>query len=169
MLIKLVGSWIWNNWYVSKQCQECELNAYMLYRSNGNAWAQGPPLADSVLKIRSIDAYFNRTTVTTSISLNPSICSAVSLSSSSVVPSATVLSSSSLKITYSSSSSTVTSSSSRLVSPSSSSEASPTSSVVSSSLIPKYGRCGGIGYVGSTRCAVGSTCVYQNDFYYQCV
>ncbi|KEQ78128.1 concanavalin A-like lectin/glucanase, partial [Aureobasidium namibiae CBS 147.97] len=39
------GSWIWNNW------------------SNGNSWAQGPPTADSVLKIRSIDAYFNRTSV----------------------------------------------------------------------------------------------------------
>lgn len=39
------GFWLWNNW------------------SNGNAWAQGPPTKDSVLKIRSIDGYFNRTTV----------------------------------------------------------------------------------------------------------
>ncbi|KEQ74942.1 concanavalin A-like lectin/glucanase [Aureobasidium namibiae CBS 147.97] len=39
------GFWLWNNW------------------SNGNAWAQGPPAKDSVLKIRSIDGYFNRTSV----------------------------------------------------------------------------------------------------------
>ncbi|KAI5238235.1 concanavalin A-like lectin/glucanase [Aureobasidium subglaciale] len=51
------GSWIWNNW------------------SNGNAWAQGPPLADSVLKIRTIDGYFNRTTIADSILTNPGLCS----------------------------------------------------------------------------------------------
>ncbi|KAI4731360.1 FAD/NAD(P)-binding domain-containing protein [Aureobasidium sp. EXF-10728] len=35
--------------------------------------------------------------------------------------------------------------------------------------VPKYGRCGGIGYEGPTECAPGSTCKYQNDWYYQCV
>ncbi|THW31849.1 concanavalin A-like lectin/glucanase [Aureobasidium pullulans] len=39
------GFWLWNSW------------------SNGNAWAQGPPATNSVLKIKSIDAYFNRTSV----------------------------------------------------------------------------------------------------------
>ncbi|THW39686.1 hypothetical protein D6D21_07181 [Aureobasidium pullulans] len=115
------GSWnlfadqekIWNNW------------------SNGNAWAQGPPLSDSVLKIRSIDGYFNRTTVADNINLNPSSCPAVSSSSSSVAPSSTVVSSSSSSI-VSSSSSSVKSSSSSVVS-SSSSVAPSSSSIVSSS------------------------------------
>ncbi|CAD0081515.1 unnamed protein product, partial [Aureobasidium vineae] len=74
------GSWIWNNW------------------SNGNAWAQGPPLADSVLKIRSIDAYFNRTSVADSINSGATTCPAVvssSSSSSSVAPTSTSVSSSS--------------------------------------------------------------------------
>jgi cellobiose dehydrogenase (acceptor) len=35
--------------------------------------------------------------------------------------------------------------------------------------VPKYGRCGGIGYDGPTKCAPGSTCKVQNDWYYQCV
>jgi cellobiose dehydrogenase (acceptor) len=35
--------------------------------------------------------------------------------------------------------------------------------------VPKYGRCGGIGYSGPTKCAPGSTCKVQNDWYYQCV
>ncbi|TIA77337.1 concanavalin A-like lectin/glucanase [Aureobasidium pullulans] len=107
------GSWIWNNW------------------SNGNAWAQGPPLSDSVLKIRSIDGYFNRTTVADNINLNPSSCPAVSSSSSSVAPSSTVVSSSSSSV-VSSSSSSVKSSSSSVVS-SSSSVAPSSSSIVSSS------------------------------------
>ncbi|KAG8954832.1 hypothetical protein FRC04_010314, partial [Tulasnella sp. 424] len=32
-----------------------------------------------------------------------------------------------------------------------------------------YGQCGGITYTGSTTCAAGSTCVYQNDYYSQCL
>ncbi|THX45777.1 FAD/NAD(P)-binding domain-containing protein [Aureobasidium pullulans] len=35
--------------------------------------------------------------------------------------------------------------------------------------VPKYGRCGGNGYEGPTKCAEGSTCKYQNDWYWQCV
>lgn len=52
------GFWLWNNW------------------SNGNSWAQGPPSGNSVLKIKSIDAYFNRTSVQPS-----SACLAASSSS----------------------------------------------------------------------------------------
>ncbi|KAG8997923.1 hypothetical protein FRB94_007355 [Tulasnella sp. JGI-2019a] len=32
-----------------------------------------------------------------------------------------------------------------------------------------YGQCGGINYTGSTTCAAGSVCTYQNDYYSQCV
>ena len=39
------GFLMWNNW------------------SNGNTWSAGPPLANSTLEIKSIDAYFNRTSV----------------------------------------------------------------------------------------------------------
>jgi cellobiose dehydrogenase (acceptor) len=35
--------------------------------------------------------------------------------------------------------------------------------------VPMYGRCGGIGYEGPTKCAPGSKCKVQNDWYYQCV
>lgn len=52
------GFWLWNNW------------------SNGNAWAQGPPAKDNVLKIRSIDGYFNRTTVLDSYRLTKGGCNA---------------------------------------------------------------------------------------------
>ncbi|KIO16344.1 hypothetical protein M407DRAFT_34003 [Tulasnella calospora MUT 4182] len=31
------------------------------------------------------------------------------------------------------------------------------------------GQCGGVGYTGETTCASGLTCVYQNDWYYQCL
>lgn len=34
---------------------------------------------------------------------------------------------------------------------------------------PAYGQCGGIGYSGSTACVSGYTCVYQNDWYSQCL
>ncbi|KAG9637528.1 concanavalin A-like lectin/glucanase, partial [Aureobasidium melanogenum] len=109
------GSWIWNNW------------------SNGNAWTQGPPLADSVLKIRSIDAYFNRTSVADTINSNPNMCPAVaaSSSSSSVAPSSS--SSSSVAPSSSSSSSSVASSSSASISSSSSSIASAAPSSTKSS------------------------------------
>ncbi|KAF8308382.1 beta-glucosidase [Clavulina sp. PMI_390] len=32
-----------------------------------------------------------------------------------------------------------------------------------------YGQCGGIGYTGSTVCDAGSTCVYSNPYYSQCL
>ncbi|KAF7923905.1 uncharacterized protein EAE98_007723 [Botrytis deweyae] len=32
-----------------------------------------------------------------------------------------------------------------------------------------YGQCGGLSWTGATTCAVGSTCVYQNAYYSQCV
>jgi cellulase len=35
--------------------------------------------------------------------------------------------------------------------------------------VPMYGQCGGINYEGATKCATGSSCQKQNDFYYQCV
>ncbi|KAI5205053.1 concanavalin A-like lectin/glucanase [Aureobasidium subglaciale] len=122
---------IWNNW------------------SNGNAWAQGPPLADSVLRIRSIDAYFNRTSVADNINANPSSCPAVvvSSSSSSIAPSSTSVSSSSSSVISSSSmsssssslsstpvvSSSTKSSSSSVASTSSSASASSVASTLSSS------------------------------------
>ncbi|KAI4716600.1 concanavalin A-like lectin/glucanase [Aureobasidium sp. EXF-10727] len=118
------GSWIWNNW------------------SNGNAWAQGPPLADSVLKIRSIDAYFNRTSVADSINSGATTCPAVvssSSSSSSVAPTSTsVSSSSSLSVALSSilslpSSASTTKTSSSSVASTTSASSSSSSSISSSS------------------------------------
>ncbi|KAL4242537.1 polysaccharide lyase 3 family protein [Abortiporus biennis] len=35
--------------------------------------------------------------------------------------------------------------------------------------VPVYGQCGGLNWTGDTTCASGSTCVYQNDYYSQCV
>ncbi|KAF9446964.1 glycoside hydrolase family 10 protein [Macrolepiota fuliginosa MF-IS2] len=32
-----------------------------------------------------------------------------------------------------------------------------------------WGQCGGTGYSGGTTCDAGSTCVYQNDYYSQCL
>ncbi|KAG8805160.1 hypothetical protein FRC17_005698 [Serendipita sp. 399] len=32
-----------------------------------------------------------------------------------------------------------------------------------------WGQCGGMNYTGSKTCAAGSTCVYQNDWYSQCL
>ncbi|EGX51171.1 hypothetical protein AOL_s00054g547 [Orbilia oligospora ATCC 24927] len=34
---------------------------------------------------------------------------------------------------------------------------------------PVYGQCGGIGWTGATTCASGSTCVYSNPYYSQCL
>lgn len=51
------GFWLWNNW------------------SNGNAWAAGPPAKDNVLQIQSINAYWNRTGITSQLSKNVvSVC-----------------------------------------------------------------------------------------------
>ncbi|APA09198.1 hypothetical protein sscle_04g039680 [Sclerotinia sclerotiorum 1980 UF-70] len=32
-----------------------------------------------------------------------------------------------------------------------------------------YGQCGGVSWTGATSCATGSTCVYQNQYYSQCL
>ncbi|GJE97823.1 glycoside hydrolase family 5 protein [Phanerochaete sordida] len=32
-----------------------------------------------------------------------------------------------------------------------------------------WGQCGGIGFTGSTTCATGAACVYQNPYYSQCI
>ncbi|KDR77624.1 hypothetical protein GALMADRAFT_155465 [Galerina marginata CBS 339.88] len=34
---------------------------------------------------------------------------------------------------------------------------------------PVYGQCGGQGWTGATSCASGSTCVYSNQYYSQCL
>ncbi|KAK6540636.1 hypothetical protein TWF694_008030 [Orbilia ellipsospora] len=34
---------------------------------------------------------------------------------------------------------------------------------------PLYGQCGGIGWPGPFGCVAGATCVYQNDYHYQCL
>ncbi|KAG8785046.1 hypothetical protein FRC15_002089, partial [Serendipita sp. 397] len=35
--------------------------------------------------------------------------------------------------------------------------------------VPLYGQCGGLTYTGETQCVSGATCVYQNDYYSQCL
>ncbi|KAJ4256828.1 hypothetical protein NW762_008924 [Fusarium torreyae] len=35
--------------------------------------------------------------------------------------------------------------------------------------VSQYGRCGGNGYTGSTKCAAGTSCVVQNPWYSQCL
>ncbi|KAJ3800763.1 glycoside hydrolase superfamily [Lentinula aff. detonsa] len=35
--------------------------------------------------------------------------------------------------------------------------------------VQTYGQCGGLEYTGSTSCVSGSTCIYLNDYYYQCI
>ncbi|KAJ4465451.1 glycoside hydrolase [Lentinula aciculospora] len=35
--------------------------------------------------------------------------------------------------------------------------------------VPVYGQCGGEDYSGPTTCAAGSICVFENDFYSQCI
>jgi cellobiose dehydrogenase (acceptor) len=48
-------------------------------------------------------------------------------------------------------------------------ESAPAPSTPASSTVEAYGRCGGIGYTGSTQCAQGWTCKVQNDYYSQCL
>ncbi|KAG8726582.1 hypothetical protein FRC11_014871, partial [Ceratobasidium sp. 423] len=43
------------------------------------------------------------------------------------------------------------------------------SSLSSALAVAQWGQCGGIGYTGSTTCDSGLTCVYQNDYYSQCL
>lgn len=38
-----------------------------------------------------------------------------------------------------------------------------------SAAVPVWGQCGGINYGGSTICDAGSTCVFQNPYYSQCL
>ncbi|KAI9150234.1 cellobiose dehydrogenase [Paramyrothecium foliicola] len=35
--------------------------------------------------------------------------------------------------------------------------------------VAKYGQCGGVEYNGNFQCASGSSCQYQNDYYWQCL
>ncbi|KIO30769.1 glycoside hydrolase family 5 protein [Tulasnella calospora MUT 4182] len=35
--------------------------------------------------------------------------------------------------------------------------------------VPMWGQCGGLSYTGETTCVAGATCVYQNDWYWQCL
>ncbi|KAG8953487.1 hypothetical protein FRC04_002329 [Tulasnella sp. 424] len=35
--------------------------------------------------------------------------------------------------------------------------------------VPLWGQCGGLTYTGDTTCVAGATCVYQNDWYWQCL
>jgi beta-glucanase (GH16 family) len=41
----VAGSVVWNNW------------------ANGGSWSGGPPVSDSFLEIKSVEMYFNRTSV----------------------------------------------------------------------------------------------------------
>lgn len=90
------GFWLWNNW------------------SNGNVWAAGPPTLDNTLTIQSINAYFNRTSVATSIA-NGATCSVVaavavaSSSTSAVASSAPVVASSAAAVVSSSAAAVVSS------------------------------------------------------------
>ncbi|RDW79394.1 hypothetical protein BP6252_04032 [Coleophoma cylindrospora] len=53
---------------------------------------------------------------------------------------------------------------------SSTSAASPaTTSSTSTTTVAEWGQCGGTGFTGSTTCASGLTCTYQNDWYSQCL
>lgn len=72
------GHWIWNNWYVFIVfCFSLPvLFTDIISRSNGNSWTHGPPAKDAVLKIRSIDAYYNRVAVAAVAGVNPDFCGA---------------------------------------------------------------------------------------------
>ena len=39
----------------------------------------------------------------------------------------------------------------------------------STAQVALYGQCGGIGYSGSTVCAIGTTCYVQQAYYSQCL
>ncbi|KAG9905005.1 hypothetical protein KCV02_g15333, partial [Aureobasidium melanogenum] len=95
------------------------------------------------------------------------------VSSSAVASSAVVSSSSAAAVTSAPASASITSA------PTSTSETATftgTTAITSVAVpspayteVPKWGRCGGIGYDGPTKCAAGSSCKYQNDWYYQCL
>ncbi|KAH8602173.1 glycoside hydrolase superfamily [Bisporella sp. PMI_857] len=44
-----------------------------------------------------------------------------------------------------------------------------TTTPASGGTIPKYGQCGGQGWSGSGTCVAGTTCVYSNQWYSQCL
>ncbi|KAF5026907.1 hypothetical protein F66182_937 [Fusarium sp. NRRL 66182] len=39
----------------------------------------------------------------------------------------------------------------------------------SGEMVAQWNQCGGVGYSGSTKCATGTSCVVQNDYYSQCL
>lgn len=51
----------------------------------------------------------------------------------------------------------------------SSSISTTTTTQAASTAVPKYGQCGGNGYSGSTVCVAGSTCIFSNAWYSQCL
>jgi hypothetical protein len=67
--------------------------------------------------------------------------------------------------------SVATTSTSRATTSTSTSRASTTSTASTStaSTVAKYGQCGGATYTGSTTCVSGTTCVYSNAYYSQCL
>jgi beta-glucanase (GH16 family) len=157
------GMWVWNNW------------------SNGNTWALGPPVADSVLQIQSINAYFNRTSVAANIASGAQVCAVSSSSSSSSVKasstsSTSVATSSSAKTSATSSSagSTTTgvNTANAVVTSATSTKTTSTSSSTSSSAksTSTYtaGTQCGTWYSGpcSSCCNTGLTCQYYFSAYY---
>jgi endoglucanase len=121
----------------------------------GSVASDGSPGMYTTVWLEEIQPLLPDTLVTSGISnLNPG---GGSSSSSSVSSSTSTIKSS----TSSKSTSTTKSSSSTTSTKSTSKSAAPTG-------VPLYGQCGGIGYTGSTVCAVG-TCVVENPYFYQCV
>jgi mannan endo-1,4-beta-mannosidase len=45
----------------------------------------------------------------------------------------------------------------------------PPASTQPANAVPKWGQCGGQGYTGSSVCVAGSTCVFSNQWYSQCL
>ena len=35
-------------------------------------------------------------------------------------------------------------------------------------IVPLWGQCGGVNYIGSTNCGPGNQCFYQSEWYSQC-
>ena len=52
---------------------------------------------------------------------------------------------------------------------SSTSSAAASTSASTCTPVPKWGQCGGINYTGCKTCESGSTCTYNNDWYWQCI
>ena len=45
----------------------------------------------------------------------------------------------------------------------------PTTAQPGQAIVALWGQCGGEGYTGSTNCGVGNQCLYQSQWYSQCV